>query len=515
MSARAPAIVEPWSGYAVGSDIEHFQAFCSTYCRQAVDDWAGEPLVLEPWQWMMMGEAMAHGPDGRPIWRRVAFILPRKNGKTTLMGAYALYVLLNHGGSPEIMLAARTDKQAGRLYESCEMMVRQDDMLTELVQMKPYKGEMFRRDGMGSLRKFSAESGALDGWNPSLVVADELHAWETPTEKKTFGAMVSGFGARRSPQFFTITTPGDPATRSDSILGQLLDNAIDRGQVEQRPGLQIARHTEARTLVYNYVSPTRDLADTASLKLANPASWITEQALKEMSEASDLTLSQKLRYHAGIWAADEDDFVSEVTWDAGCDPEACEEAFRKGSTVALGMDGSRTYDTTACATAAALPDGRIAVRVHVLSCRKDAPHHEFCEGSKIDFSSFENHIKGQFENHYVSSGGYDPRYLQRSAELLEDELGVDQLAPVEPQSTLMRDALATFYRLVSEGLIVHDGDPVLKAHVTAAKADQDERGWVVRKRTQARPIDALIAACIAVWRAEIDSQLDAPWAMTL
>jgi phage terminase large subunit-like protein len=70
----------------------------------------------------------------------------------------------------------------------------------------------------------------------------------------------------------------------------------------------------------------------------------------------------------------------------------------------------------------------------------------------------------------------------------------------------MRDALATFHRLVVEGVVRHDGDAVLKAHVVAARASRDDRGWVVSKRKHAAPIDAVPALALAVWRAVVASE---------
>lgn len=150
------------------------------------------------------------------------------------------------------------------------------------------------------------------------------------------------------------------------------------------------------------------------------------------------------------------------------------------------------------------PDGRIAVKSHVWATRREAPHHELVGGGEIDFERFEKYVAEELFGHFkVIEGAYDPRYLIRSVQLLRDRLPGSRIAEVEPMSKLMRDALATFYQLVIDGKIIHDGDPVLTAHVAAAKAEQDERGWVVRKRHQSQPIDALIAVVLAVWRCSI------------
>lgn len=492
-----------WTEYATGSEIEHFAEFCRNHCVQSVDDWEGEPLELEPWQMEMMGEALAFDGQGLPTWRRVVFVISRKNGKTSLLAAYAIYRLLTSSGSPEVLLAAATDKQAGRLFDAALAFLRNDPTLRELLVDRDYKGEIERRDGKGIIYRVSAESTDLDGFNASLVVCDELHAWETPGKKTAFAKLVSGGGARKKRrQLFTITTAGAAETREDSILGRMLDGALTKGRVERRPGLEVARQADAATLVYNFTAPTTDPADAAAMKLANPASWITEEFLAEAAASDDLTHSEKLRYHGGVWAASDDAFISTERWaglaDADLDEPGDAEVF-------LGFDGSRNYDTTVAAWAWRLDDGRVAVKTHVWATRSEAPHHDLVEGREIDFDAFEEWVEDElFGRFNVVEAAYDPRYLIRSMQLLERRVGTDRIAPVEPQSKLMRDAIAAFHQAVVDGRLVHDGDPVLSQHVAAARASQDEKGWVVRKRVQRRPIDALIAATLAVWRCTLE-----------
>ena len=44
-----------WEEYASGSRIDHFAWWCETFLVQSIDQFAGEPLVLEPWQIEFMG----------------------------------------------------------------------------------------------------------------------------------------------------------------------------------------------------------------------------------------------------------------------------------------------------------------------------------------------------------------------------------------------------------------------------------------------------------------------------
>ncbi len=184
----------------------------------------------------------------------------------------------------------------------------------------------------------------------------------------------------------------------------------------------------------------------------------------------------------------------------------------EGTRVCLGMDGSRNYDTTVVAWAGRNGE-HIDVDARVFSVRKDAPHHELHEGGKIDFDAVEDFAVDRFDVYEVAEAAYDPRYLVRSAELLDRRLPESRIIEVEPQSKHMRDALLAFYTLVIDGTVRHRGDPVLLAHIAACQGQEDERGWRVYKLKQSRPIDAVIAMALAVWRAQVAKPAPRPFVL--
>jgi len=87
--------------------------WCEAFLIQSVDQFAGNSLVLEDWQVAFMGEALAtNDPEGVvPYFSSVSLVVSRKNGKTTMLSAYALYRLFNDQTQPEILLAAASDSR--------------------------------------------------------------------------------------------------------------------------------------------------------------------------------------------------------------------------------------------------------------------------------------------------------------------------------------------------------------------------------------------------------------------
>jgi phage terminase large subunit-like protein len=489
---------ERCAAYAAATGVDHFAWWAETYCEQWVDDFAGQPLRIEAFQREFMGEAMAVDDEERSVWRSVVLVLPRKNGKTTLLAAYSVYRLLHDDGAPEILLAASSDRQAGRLFDSVASFVRRSPHLADQVHIRDYIGEIARVDGGGKILRMSSSPERLHGYNPSLVVCDELAQWTTPSLRRAWAALTTGGGARRAAQTFTITTAGEAHDREEGILGRIIDGNEAAGETESpHPGLTISRNLASRTLVYNYSAPTADRHDVAAVKAANPASWVSEDYLRRQAENPELTDAEFLQLHACVWAAATDTYIAVDDWRALGDGGPIAE----GREVYLGLDGSRTHDTTVVAWASPAEDGRIDVDARIFSVRRDAPHHVLHEGGRIDYDHVEEFIVERFGAHRVIEAAYDPRYLDRSADILETRLPEAAIFDVQPGSNHYRDALAAFERAVADGRVRHRGDPQIAAHIAACKATQDERGWIVHKRRHSRPIDAVPAMALAVWRA--------------
>jgi phage terminase large subunit-like protein len=139
-------------------------------------------------------------------------------------------------------------------------------------------------------------------------------------------------------------------------------------------------------------------------------------------------------------------------------------------------------------------------------------HHILHEGGKIDFEDVEEFTIDRFQLFDVREVAYDPRYLERSAELVVRRLAESLIFPVQPSSRHMRDALQTFYRVVSEGTLRQRGDPVIAAHLANCAVERGHRDEIrrVRKIDERKPIDAVPAMALAVWRATQAETSDIP-----
>ena len=82
-------------------------------------EWQGEPFRLLPWQWekVILPAFGTLREDGSRQYRFVYVEIPKKNGKTELGAAVALYMLCaDKEGRPEIYGCSGEREQAGLVY---------------------------------------------------------------------------------------------------------------------------------------------------------------------------------------------------------------------------------------------------------------------------------------------------------------------------------------------------------------------------------------------------------------
>ena len=481
-----------WKQYAEGSEAGHFADFCKTHLIQSIDEWDGKPLVLEPWQRAMMGEALAYDSDGWPIWDSIVFVIPRKNGKTMSLAAYAVYRLLTSDGSPEILLAAASDKNAGRLFDAAATFVRRSPVLSELARVRDYTGEIVRDDGQGIIRRLASDPTKMHGYNPSLVVCDELAQWGTPSLRRAYAALTSGGGARSAPQVFTITTAGEASERPSSILGRLLDAARDSQDRDEKPGLEIARLWEAKTLIYNYSAPTLDPRDVRAMKRANPASWISLDYLRRQAENPELTDAQVLQLHGCVWAATDTTWLDPAVW-ARC---ASKRRLERGEVVVLGFDGSERRDMTVLA--AATLDGHVEVLKGW--SKPDGAPPEW----RIPRREVHQELEVAFERFNVRELAADPPGWYSEIEEWFDRFEGAVVEFETKQPKRMAPACERFQIDALQEKITHTGDALLAEHVGNCLAKDTPWGTLVTKEhpDSPRKIDAAVACIIAHERAQ-------------
>ena len=230
---------------------------------------------------------------------------------------------------------------------------------------------------------------------------------------------------------------------------------------------------------------------------------MTSTTLRKQRNSPSMSAATFKRLHLNAWVApDVDRWIDSRKWDELADGDE----IAGGSTVFVGADGSRSYDTTCVAWAHKATDGRIDVDARVFSVRDDVPHHVLHGGGTIDFGDVEAFLLELASRFTIAEVRYDPRFLQSIMDALAGRWHA-AVAPVEPYSGGHRLALQVFERQVLDGTLRHRGDPAIGAQVAATAVDRFDNGDPrrLRKLDRTRPIDASVALALAVHAASLDA----------
>ena len=187
--------------------------FAETFGSIGKDGIAGQRgtnLEFREWQKQLTRAVYARDENGDLCFQTILVGEPRKNGKSAWASAtVAIFKLFAEGvNGAEIIIAASEKEQARIIFEECKRMIV-DSELGEMCNV--YKDSIFVPTSGNVLKVVSAEAYSKEGYNPSCVIIDELHAHK---DRALFDVFSLAMGNRgKIAQLYCVTTAG---TRTDS-----------------------------------------------------------------------------------------------------------------------------------------------------------------------------------------------------------------------------------------------------------------------------------------------------------
>ncbi|GAI76108.1 unnamed protein product, partial [marine sediment metagenome] len=144
--------------------------------------------------------------DGTRQYRTVYIEIPRKNGKTEMGAAIALYLLFGDGEKgAEIYSAAGDTDQAALVYDAASPMVQQSVALTGYSRILDSRKRIIYPANNSFYRVVSSEAKTKQGFNAHGVIFDELHV---QPNRNLWDALTTSGGTRTQPLVIAITTAG-------------------------------------------------------------------------------------------------------------------------------------------------------------------------------------------------------------------------------------------------------------------------------------------------------------------
>ena len=486
-------------------------------------DFARKPFNLRPWQEQIVRQLFAiNTATGKRQHRTALLMFPRKNGKTELAAALALYGLMGDGEiGAQVILAANDREQAGHVYNACVAMVRGDAELDSeqggcLEIIESQKRIVHRASG-SVLKAIAAEAFTKHGFNASMVIYDELHAAKN---RELWDVLRTSQGGRSQPLMIAISTAGYDR---HSICWKIYDYAC-----KVRDGLV----TDATFLPILYEAPKdADWLDEAVWQAANPALGDFRD-LEEMRtfarEAKEMPGSENTfrRLYLNQWTEQATRWLPMHTWDLGA--VAVDRESLRGRVCYGGLDLASTRDVTAFVLV--FPDDEGAYDVLPFFW---VPEDTMAERVKRDRVPYDQWAKAG--HLFVTPGkscDYDVIREYIIHELAEEfdlrEIAYDRWGAAQLVTQLQADGATLFplgqgYASMSapakelEKLIVserlrHGGHPVLRWMASNVSVVPDPAGNLKPDRTKStEKIDGIVALIMALDRATRNAETSSVW----
>lgn len=463
----------------------------------------GEPLVLRPFQKEALRHIFARRPDGKRRHRTAIYATARKNGKTELAAAIALFTLTMGGRGIQVISAANDREQANLVFSAAKRMV---DLSPDLsATLKSYRHAIEDTTTGSVYRVISAEAFTKEGLSPTLVIYDELHA--APT-RELYDVLNLAMGTSIDPLMLVVTTAGAmSSTKEDETVLYTLKQYGERvctGEVDDPRFFMAWWEPE---------DPEADPLDRTVWAAANPGLGDILDEEDMVAQQPPKTPEQEFRTkRLNTFTPVEDFWLPFGEWEK-CqvgehDPVARLHDLDAKLPVAVGTDVAIYHDASAVYVAQQQGE-RVVVRGRVW----ENPHqpgtvmHSDWRMPRDEIKQYLRELRKLFPVPAVKIDDRavpGPAYVYDKYGLAGTELDLEleggfALIPINQQSGWMVEASRRFYEAVIEHRIAHDGDPTLAAHLRNVVPRQvGESGWRLEKASRNRKIDAAVAAVMAV-----------------
>lgn len=443
------------------------------FCEQLLVTENGGPLILEDWQRNVILDLF----DGA---QESVILLPKGNGKTTMMGALSLFHLVTTEDARCYIAAASRD-QATLMYQHAAGFVKRNPGLQELILVRDGYRELRSKADTGFVKVLASDANTADGVGGTLCFVDELHRHKSPALYQVFR---DGLG-KRNGSMVTISTAGADL---EGPLGKLRTRAH---QLEDRvtTGFHFrARSNDGSFVAHEWCVPEGEDTDNIELvKQANPSSFVTVEDLRRRRESPSTHERDWLRFACNQWVVSMDD--------AWLEPGKWDSLYETGveipveSDVWVGVDIGLRHDTSAVTVIYQREDEKWVVEARIWT----PP-----EGGEVALAEVEGHIMDLHDKFNVRGVVYDRWAFSRSAQELEARGAYCVEFPMTNERTV--PACSRLLEAINRGELVHNGNTELEAHVQAGTVKMTERGARITKGKHSqggKKIDALIALLLA------------------
>lgn len=434
--------------------------------------------------------------------------IPRKNGKSALSSALALYLLMADGEiGGETYCAAGDRAQASIVYDVARSMYEASKKLDG--QLEVFKRTMYHSESMSKYEVLSADAPTKHGLNASGIIIDELHV---QPNRDLVDVLVTSTGAREQPLTIMITTAGYDR---NSICWEYHEYArqIIAGTIKDETFLGVIYAADEKD----------DWEDEKTWKKANPSLGHTismEYLRNEFKRAKEIPAYQNTfrRLHLNQWVSQSTRFIDMAFWNASAGVVNKDEL--QACICYGGLDLASTIDIAAFAlvfppeeegqTFKVLPFFWIPGDNIQEKIRRDKVPYDLwvkqgyikaTPGNVIDYGFIRAEINRLKELYNIQEIAYDPwNATQITLELAEED-GMT-MVPLRQGFQSMSAPTKELLKLIVSKQLSHGNNPVLNWMVDNVAVKTDPAGNIKPdKERSTQRIDGVVATIMALDRA--------------
>ena len=480
-----------------------FDGFCRELLTHTKGPLGGQPLALDRWQMRDIIKPLldTKNKNGLRRYRQALVMLGRKNGKTTIASALALYMLFSDKEpGAEILSAACDSDQAALAFDIAKQMVLASPILS--AKCKVYRRHIEARRG-AVYKVIAADAAGNLGHNISTLIFDELL---TQKNRDLYESLVTSMGARTEPLAFMISTAGHDR---GTLCYELYNYAK-----QVRDGVVI----DPTFLPVIYEAPREiDWKSPDAWKAANPGlgKSVTLEYLKDTCQQAQNNPAREQsfrQFHLNQWVDSAARWITTEAWNSceahpvNLDEIPCYAALDLSSrtdltsfTLAFPLDGAIHLKSFAWTTSA-----MVAKRSDTNRMRYDqfvrSGNLEVIPGEIIDYEVVLRRIAEIAEEYQIREIAVDPWNAEFLMQKLENQGYV--VKEFRQGFRSMSPPTKDFEAAVLQKQISHDGNPLLRWCIDNVVIEFDAAGnsKPSKKRSTER-IDCAVSAIMAFARA--------------
>jgi len=477
-------------------DLTWTEKIIEKYCVLTEDEHAGKPVKLLDWQ----RHLIRNGEGKRMIWLEI----PRKNGKSAFIAMLAIAHMLEgwkNNSNPQVVLAAATREQAGILFAYVRNMILYNPELQKVLE--PFRKEIRLKGRPGFLKTLTSDGGSNHGLNPSLILGDEIHAWNEVKGPDLWEALRTSMAARDS-KMVAITTAGG----AYSFAHKWHEYAV---RVQEQPEID----PSWLTIIYG-AQDHEDPHDPKVWAKANPSLGVTVSMryLEELSNTAkhdEPTLLSLRKLHLNQWAGSAQPYIELAKWLKCTNKKKDIKNWR----CFLGVDLAAVNDFTAYAILFFNGEEFHTVQTyqiteHGMKKRKNKYPNlvqnwikngnlEIVKGEVTTTAHRVAMIERLMESYPVEGIFFDPWNAAETVDHMRQRYGKNFCFEVRQSALMLNEPMKLLYRSVVTGNLTHDGNPVTAWMIanTSLIVDKNDN-WTFSKDKAPDRIDGTAAILTAL-----------------